>query len=271
MTISNNQNASIPGGDATFGFKMHLTWDQPIPCVIDHPKVIGCVASKVSASDVYDLRWNLKIFFGQVNSIFEVDQLADEIKNNGVFDRLAFALDTLVKDIRRIGHSLAPRAQDSDGNHMTAHLMLPMPAINAVARSGCAPMTIDQVHAVEHAMSSAASDAKARYMELFHLALGSSGDHDPLVQFLLLYLILDLIKGGSQKGIDRLILHLEPNTPIGPSPRYPNGNVNETIYMRLRNDFVHARVKRPGIVRDEILQNLHAFRSIVRKAIQGVA
>jgi len=64
-----------------------------------------------------------------------------------------------------------------------------------------------------------------------------------VVRFLVFYSALALAAlfkwhDGNQENVDRLVLERNPQLTISPSPKKPN--VNETLYTKLRNDFIHA-------------------------------
>ena len=67
-----------------------------------------------------------------------------------------------------------------------------------------------------------------------------------VVRFLVLYTALSLAAlfkwhEGKQDNVDRLLLERNPQLSTSPKPKKrKNANPNETIYTKLRNDFIHA-------------------------------
>jgi hypothetical protein len=103
---------------------------------------------------------------------------------------------------------------------------------------------------------------------LFRNALGAT---DPASRFLGLYQILALLNGDNQGKIDDFIL-AHQRVPVTKSrPLKAGGFADETIYTRLRNEYMHVR---PNVAlsatRAEIVANLDNLISLVRTAIEKV-
>jgi len=86
---------------------------------------------------------------------------------------------------------------------------------------------------------------------------------EPVVQFMLLYLILDGIHN-DQKSIDKFIMRVAPNTIQIPSP---HNNKLETIYTKLRNEITHRIGTSPEETRNGIIGNMLGLKEISHVAI----
>jgi hypothetical protein len=238
---------------------MYAVCDQAISCYFVHSDVREIILEKVYPSDIYSTEWQITFHFGPVRSIEDVDEIGDAIKNE-IFDMIAFTLNTKITQIRLIGHGLTPRS----GEGGIAHLLAPAFKCNASAKVECFPLSDELVKEVQDKLSRTLAPRYKALIGLFRQAISTE---EPIVQFLILYLILyDTFK--TQSKVDKKILSHAPNTLQSVSPF--NGK-DETIYTRLRNEITHRPATSPEITRKEIMDNLDSFRTIVRGIIKSIA
>jgi hypothetical protein len=213
----------------------------------------------VHPSDILSPEWQMTIHFGPVHSIEDVDKAGDTIKDE-IFDMLSFTLNTRITRIRLTGHGLTPRP----GEGGIAHLLLPALRCNASAKVACFPLSKDSVEKVQNTLSKNWDPRYKALVSLFRYAISTD---EPIVQFLILYLILyDTYK--NQHKVDKQILSHAPATPQSISPH--DGKA-ETIYTRLRNELAHRTNAIPETMRKEIMNNLDSFRTIVHNIIESSA
>ena len=100
--------------------------------------------------------------------------------------------------------------------------------------------------------------------KMFHVGMQSS---DKVVRFLILYIattLAALFKFGkcTQDKVDELFLLANASLPSSIKPSGPKKGQPESLYTKLRNDFVHAdeRDKNPVAARNGIETNLAAFQ-----------
>ncbi|HEX6317490.1 MAG TPA: hypothetical protein VFZ84_01365 [Burkholderiales bacterium] len=88
-------------------------------------------------------------------------------------------------------------------------------------------------------------------------------------EFLHLYLIILMLCGDAQDGVDAWIKSRDPNVAETPSPDPRKKGRMETVYTRLRNEFGH---KRAGVDLDntkkEMSEQLERLRELARVAIR---
>lgn len=263
MNKLNNILTMYPGGEAQYSFRMFAVYEQPICCTIADPRVVKCIFSKVDTADPFDPVWQLRIRLGPVHSIEEVDEIGNAIKD-GIFDQLSFAFKIKIDQIRMTGHSLMPMP----GGGGSAYLILPMMIAAAEGRGGGRQLSADDVQALQ------ANLAKPHplpnpLVALYRSALGAD---DPVVKFLMLYLILYELSGNrTQSRVENLIQKYAPSTVMNRSLRTDKSErergIKETIYTRLRNEITHRIAANPEETRREILSNLDAFQTIIHQAL----
>lgn len=248
-----------PAGYIKYTFKMYVAYDRAISCSLVHSDVRELVLEKANPSDEFDPEWRMTIHFGPIHSIEEIDETGNAIKDD-VFDMLSFTLNTKIAGIRLTGHGLTPRS----GEDGIAHLLFPPFECNASATVGCFRLSDSSVREVQNALSRVSSSRHKALISLFRHAIGTD---EPIVQFLILYLILyDTYK--NQPEIDKQILSHEPATP---QSIRPHDGKSETIYTRLRNEITHRADVGPEITRTEIMNNLDRFRTIVHRILESTA
>jgi hypothetical protein len=238
---------------------MHVTHDRAISCKLVHSNTRELVIEKVNPVDEFDPEWRMTVHFGPVHSIEEVDETGNAIEDD-IFDMLSFTLNTKIVGIRLAGHGLTPRP----GEGGSAHLLLPPCECNATGRVGGFRLSNNNVQEVQDALSRISISRHKPLISLFRHAIGAD---EPIVQFLILYLIL-YDRYGNQHEVDRQIVLHEPATPQSISP---HGGKPETIYTRLRNEITHRTNVSPETTRAEIMDNLDGFRMIVHRIIKLMA
>jgi hypothetical protein len=246
-----------PAGYIRYSFNMYAAYEQSISCNFFDPRVREVVFEKVIPADMYSSEWQMTIHFGPITSIEYIDEVGEVIKDE-ILDILAFNLNTRITEIRLADHGLAPRP----GEGAIAHILLPALCINTSAEVGCFTLSNTCVAEVQNTFLN--TPKLPQFIHLFRCAISSD---EPIVQFLLLYLILDGIFG-DQKNIDKHILDNVPTTHQSVSPR--NGRP-ETIYTRLRNEIGHRAFVNPEATKREIMNNLDSFRAIVRGIVESSA
>jgi len=136
--------------------------------------------------------------------------------------------------------------------------------LNTSAKVGCFPLSEDSVKQVQNTLS---RTSDPRYKALIGLFRHAISTDEPIVQFLILYLILyDTYR--NQHKVDKQILSHAPTTPQSVSP---HDGKTETIYTRLRNELTHRTAGSPETTRKEIMNNLDSFRTIVHRIIESSA
>ena len=252
--------SQYPAGYIQYAFKMHVTYDRAISCTLVHSNATGLVLEKENSADEFDPEWRMTVHFGPVHSIEEVDETGNAIKDD-IFDMLSFTLNTKIAEIRLAGHGLAPRPGESGNAHLP---FPPCECSNATGRVGGFRLSNNKVQEVQDALSRISTSQHKPLVSLFRHAIGTD---EPIVQFLILYLIL-YDRYGKQHEIDKQIMLHEPATPQSTSPR--NGKP-ETIYTRLRNEINHRTNAGPKTTRAEIMDNLDGFRMIVHRILKQMA
>ncbi len=261
MNKPNNALTVHPGGEAQYSFRMFAAYEQPICCTTGNSRVVKCIFSKVDAADPFDPVWQLRIQLGPVRSIDEVDEIGNAMKDE-IFDRLSLAFKIKIDQIRMTGHSLIP--MPGGGGYVSC--ISPMPTVTAKGRGGGRQLLADDVQALQ-AILAKPHPLPNPLVALYRSALGVD---DPVVKFLMLYLILYELSG-TQKKVDHLIQKYAPSTVVNRSLRTDKsagGKIsNETIYTRLRNEITHRITANPEETRRGILSNLDAFQTIIHQAL----
>lgn len=201
-----------PGGEAQYSFRMFAVYEQPICCTTTDPRVVECVFSKVDTADPFDPAWQLRIQLGPVHSIEEVDEIGNASKDE-IFDQLSLAFKIKIDQIRMIGHSLVPMP----GGGGSAYLIFPMMAGTAEGRVGGRQLLADDVQVLQAILAKSRPLPNPTLVALYRSALGAD---DPVVKFLMLYLILYELSGnGKQTRVDDLIRKYAPSTVMNQSLR----------------------------------------------------
>ena len=253
------QSSQYPAGYIQYAFKMHVTHDRAICCKLVHSNARELVLEKVNPANEFDPEWRMTVHFGPVHSIEEVDETGNAIKDD-IFDMLSFTLSTKIAGIRLVGHGLTPRP----GEGGSGHLLLPALECNATVRVGGFRLSNNNIQEVQDALSRISVSRHKPLISLFRHAIGTE---EPIVQFLILYLIL-YDRYGNQHEVDRQIMLHEPATPQSISP---HDGKPETIYTRLRNEITHRTYVGPETTRAEIMDNLYGFRIIVHGILKLMA
>ena len=256
MKNNNEISGPYPGGHVQFSFNMYVDHKNCISCKIDHPSVKEIIFEKSNPDDGYDPKWLMNIALREVNSIVEVDKIGNTIKDN-IIDKLCLILSISIKDVRLTGHGLSPR----EGEDAIAHYILP--ALQVSGTGSCGGKKLDKkiLLKVQNEISTISGEQHNPLNALFRYAICAI---EPIVQFMMLYLILyEIFK--NQSAIDEFIMRQSPNTIQTPSPH--NGKP-ETIYSRLRNEVTHRTGNPPESIRNEIIFNISEFTKIVKTATE---
>lgn len=256
-----------PSGYVVYHFDMHVACDTEIPCCVSHPRVREIIFKKVNPDDKVDSKWSVTIYTNKVASVDEVDQIGDDIRES-LFDVISVTLDTKIYGLRFVGHNVAPR----QGEGAIINITLPGIVGNIHMVSEGMPLKPEQINDIKNNIESISFTNLNSYYGLYRYA--KSVD-EPLVQFMILYLIMyEMFKnsGGrsSQKQVDEHIMIIAPTTPQESIPLgSPRCGERETIYSKLRNQLTHYRDVPPEITRREIINCLDAFRKIVLTAVRN--
>lgn len=262
MTNQIAHSLPYPGGHIRYAFKMHAAYAQTIPCNIDHPNVTRVVFEKVEPVDPLEDEWHMTIHLGAITSIEEVKQIGNAI-SDAIIDIVALVLNIKISAVRVIGFGLTPRA----GEGGIGHLLLPPLQASGTGSSGGHPLSGTDIQKIQDALVRMSSVKNKLTMKLFRNAVSAD---EPLVQFLVLYLILDIMHG-SQKAIDRFIMTVNPTTPqtVSQDPDKKKKGIQETIYTRLRNEIAHRESFGLDTTIAGISNYLDEFRRIVNLAVSG--
>lgn len=250
-------NNLFPSGFVQYVFSMFLDYPTPIICRCGDPRIKSIELYKVDKEDCYDPKWNLVVNFNEVKSIEEVDSIGLEIINQ-LISLLSFTLKTKIDNIRKTGHGLTPKP----GEGALCHIIAPSLIINATGKVGGREVKSEEISEIENNFLNhyPFNGNKNTLIEIFSYALKND---DPVVKFMLLYLILYEIFA-EQKKIDSFIMRINPETEQFQSS---HNNKPETIYSKLRNEITHRVCISPDENRNKIMQCLHKFTEIAHKAI----
>lgn len=182
MSNQINQSSQYPVGYIQYAFKMHVTQDRAISCKLVQSNTRELVLEKVNPADEFDPEWRMTLYFGPVHSIEEVDETGNAIKDD-IFDMLSFTLNTKIAEIRLAGHGVTPRPGEG------CKLSSPAPPCecNATGRVGGFRLSNNNVQEVQDAFLRISISRHKPLISLFRHAIGTD---EPIVQFLILYLIL---------------------------------------------------------------------------------
>lgn len=261
--MSNQINHSLPypAGYIRYAFMMHAAYDQNITCNIGHSNVTEIVFYKtITPTAPLGAEWHMTIHVGAVFSIEEVQQIGSAISDN-IFDIVSLVLNTRISEVRLVNKGLTPRA----GEGAIMHLLAPPPQLTATCSSGDYPLSGTDIQNIQDALTRTSSLKKKSLLRLFRIAVGAD---EPLVQFLILYLTLEILHNGSQFKIDKFIMSDSPNTSQTPDPRKEKNEDLETVYTRLRNEIAHRDSFALDTTGAEIRNCIDEFQKIVNEAVK---
>nr|WP_320012418.1 hypothetical protein [uncultured Desulfobulbus sp.] len=245
----------FPSGFVQYTFSMFLDYPDPIIFQLGDPRVKSIELNKSEKEDCYDPKWNLVINFNEVESIEEVDSTGSEIIDP-LISLLSFTLKIKINNIQKTGHGLTPKP----GEGAQCHMIGPSPSLNATGKVGGRKLNSYEIRNIKSDLLNNYSFNKNTLIELFSYSLKNE---DPVVRFMLLYLILYEIFG-KQIKIDNFIMSIDPETEQSKSP---HNNKLETIYSKLRNEITHRVSTSPEEIRNKIIQYLPKFNEITHNAI----
>jgi len=259
MSNQTNLTSPHPAGHIQYAFDMLLSHDKMISCKIVHPKVNNIVFEKVNSTDQFDDKWLMTVHTGEVSSIKEVQEIGNAIKDI-IVDTLAFTLNTKIGEMRVVGYNLVPRFGEGDiGNTLLAFEGI------GTGKVGCSKLNNNDIREIQNAFLSMPILKYTNLIRLFRHAISTD---EPIVQFMLLYLILYEIQHDKQQAVDTYVMKVAPSTPQSVSPRPHKSEIMETIYTKLRNEITHRTNVPYKTTRAEIINHLYEFRRIVRTAIK---
>lgn len=247
----------FPGGHIEYSFEMFIDHIEPINFNIDDSRINEIVIKKSAPNDPFDYKWQLVIICFEVSSIQEVDCIGEENKEN-IFSLISYMLNTGINDIRQTGHGVIPR----EGDGAQCHMIMPAMTCHGVMKSGGRKLNRTEIQELGKILAQSKRLKNHPLVNIFSYAMRVE---EPVVQFMLLYLILyEIFK--DQKSIDRYIMKLSPDTLQVPSP---HNNKPETIYTKLRNEITHRVDSSPEDTRSGIISNAHRLKCIARTAIMS--
>ena len=259
MSNQTNLTSPHPAGHIQYAFDMLLSHDKMISCKIVHPKVNNIVFEKVNSTDQFDDKWLMTVHTGEVSSIKEVQEIGNAIKDI-IVDTLAFTLNTKIGEMRVVGYNLVPRfGEGAIGNTLLAFEGI------GTGKVGCSKLNNNDIREIQNAFLSMPILKYTNLIRLFRHAISTD---EPIVQFMLLYLILYEIQHDKQQAVDTYVMKVAPSTPQSVSPRPHKSEIMETIYTKLRNEITHRTNVPYKTTRAEIINHLYEFRRIVRTAIK---
>lgn len=257
MSSQANSCLPYPSGHIQYAFNMYVDHDTPIFCKVLHLKVGELVFEKVNPADQFDPEWLMTINLDTVYSIEEVHNIGDMVKDD-ILDMLSLILDTRISDTRVVGHGLAPRP----GEGGIAHILGPPCKLCATGKVGGFKLNSKNIQDFQNALLKISS---LRYKPLIGLFRYAIRTDEPVVQFIILYLILyEMHK--TQQAVDKYIMKVAPTTPQELSP---HTRKLETIYTKLRNEITHRTNVGPETTRAEVMNYLDDFRRIVHEAMKS--
>ena len=248
-------NINYPSGHVEYSFEMHVDHNEIINCRADDPRIKEINFIKSNPNNPYDFKWRMTVIFLDVSSIEEVDQLGVLIKDN-LLNQLSFKLKVRIGDIRLVGHGVTPR--ESEGGQ--CHMIMPAGTFHGTASSGGRKLDKFEINDIEKNLFKSKTFHNNSLVSMFSYSMGVE---EPVVQFMMLYLILyEIFK--TQKSVDEYIMKVAPETIQAPSP-YNKGN--ETIYTKLRNQITHRIDISPDETREGVIGNILGLRNISHMSI----
>lgn len=247
----------FPGGHVEYSYEMFIDHSEPINFKIDDSRIKDIVITKTAPNDPFDYKWQLVIICSEVSSIKEVDCIGEENKEN-IFNLISFMLNTGIHNIRQTGHGVIP----IEGEGAQCHMIMPAMTCHAVMKSGGRKLSKSEIQELGAVFIQSREFKNHPLVNIFSYAIRID---EPVVQFMLLYLVLyEIFK--DQKSIDKYIMKVSPSTLQVPSP---HNNKPETIYTKLRNEITHRVDSSPEETRNGIISNTHGLRCIAHTAIMS--
>lgn len=256
MSEQANNSSPYPGGHIQYSFRMHVGYDGVLSFQIGHPRVREVIIEKEKPDDQYDSEWHITIHFGPVCTIDEVQNIGNTIKDD-VLDTLSLILNSKISEVKTVSYNVMPR----NGEGAIGHSLLPLLQSKGYGRVGVRQLSNDDITEVKSALLTMFSAKNDGHIILFRHAISND---DPVVQFLILYLIL--FDNKKQEKVDEIIMKFAPSTTQSLSPFTQK---SETIYTRLRNEIAHRANVNLDSTRAEIIDNLNDFRAIVQQVIKS--
>lgn len=245
------------GGHIEYSFEMHVDHRQSINCQIDGSRIKEIIFNKSLPEDQFDYKWRLIIIFSEVSSIEEVDSVGVEIKDS-IFNLLSFELKVGIYNIRQTGHGVIPK----EGEGSQCHMIMPAMTCNGVMKSGGRKLSQTEINELGELLFKSEILNNNPLVSIFSYAVRAE---EPIVQFMLLYLILyELYK--DQKSVDKFIMEVSPNTVQIQSPY---NRKLETVFTKLRNEITHRVDSSPEETRNGIISNMIGLKDIAHVAIMS--
>ncbi len=255
MCKTTDNPGKFPEGYIKYSFKTYLVHSLPLSFEIDGPEVSRVFFEKKDPEDNYDIDWFMTIHVNSECAIDDLFRMGEEWKNS-IFDIWSLMVDVRITDIRCVNIGF----RNSPGGGANSNILMPMLEVNASGRVSLPSLHKETISSLRRTFKSTQSLAHKALLEVFRYSISSD---DPVVQFMLLYLILYEIYG-SQSNIDKFIVGKEPSTVQSKSPH--NGRL-ETKYTRLRNQIAHRVGVKPEFTKADIINELDGLRRLARYAL----
>lgn len=245
------------GGHIEYSFEMSIDHSESINLKIDDSRIKEIIITKSLPNDPFDYKWKLVVICYEVSSIEEVDCIGAENKEN-IFNLISLILKTGIKNIQQTGHGIIPI--EGEGAH--CHLIMPVMSCHGVMKSGGRKLNQSEIQELGKFLLQSKKLKDNPLVNIFSYAIRID---EPVVQFMLLYLILyEIFK--DQKSIDKFIMKISQKTVQVLSP---HNQKQETIFTKLRNEITHRVDSSPEETRNGIMCNMHSLKCIAHTAIMS--
>jgi hypothetical protein len=248
----------------TFASRVEGIEFRSIDCPSDHPSITKVEVSSGNGGDV-----TFKISLTDVSDPGEARAIARRAAARAA-DALSFNLGRAVTEPRLVEEAATEVIVDVSGKR-DVHAKVGT-VISTVTQASCVSLLGEAgLGELETALSRVNPPGEPNYV-LFRSALGATG---PASKFLALYQILDLLINqdkieANQDKIDQFIREQDPSVPVTKTKPRKNGSFkDETLYTRLRNEYMHNRSDVTlAATRAGMEANLAGLVSLVQTAIK---
>lgn len=255
---------NYPGAYVKYAFELFGKTFESFSCSVANTAIKEIVFEKAKTDEPSDTTFWMTFNFGPVNSLDDARTISDSLKEQ-ILDKLLFELESRIEKARLVEHNVEHRP----GEGMHGNMILPALQGHGIINSKPYKLPYTEITKIQVSINKELNNKQNTLLKLYRHGLNIN---DPVTQFIMLYLILDIItaKNGqsNQNTIDSLILGIDRSTPQSPHPtKKKNGKpVEETIYTRLRNEIIHRECDHEA-TRNEILNRIDGFKRIVKAAL----
>jgi hypothetical protein len=246
-------------GFARFKFEMHAHSENRIALELNHPSIPLIVLDKVDTQNRCDPFWQATVMLADISSIDDLQAHALAAITM-VLDFMAVELSIAIRRISILDVSLTSEGVEE----AIGHVRIPALQAHGFGTTQLPTIASPQVDYLRELLNKPDLQHRTPEARLFREALSAE---EPLVQFMVLYLILE-IRFQRQREIDAFILRSDPSTATTPDPRQGREGRVETIYTRLRNEMAHRENFNIDATTVQIRNCLDRLRLIVREAVK---